>query len=190
CGIKVNRAWPPSGGNSCYRESVRIDPRMKMYTEKLLEALSWHGIAEVEFRLDSRDNIPKLMEINPRFWGSLCVAVKAGVDFPYLLYKIAMDGDTRGTFNYKAGVKGRYMEQDLLYIISIIKNSSANNTLRSGTLKQLSSWLKFYEPGLFYDLFEVNDPVPFFFRFTFTPMGLVNLLKDKSRAWSPPRISS
>jgi predicted ATP-grasp superfamily ATP-dependent carboligase len=190
CGIKVNRAWPPSGGNSCYRESVRIDPRMKMYTEKLLEALSWHGIAEVEFRLDPRDNIPKLMEINPRFWGSLCVAVKAGIDFPYLLYKIAMDGDARETFNYKAGVKGRYMEQDLLYIISIIKNSSANNTLRSDTLKQLSSWLKFYEPGLFYDLFEVNDPVPFFFRFTFTPMSLVNLLKDKSRAWSPPRISS
>ncbi len=189
CCIKVNRAWPPSGGNSCYRESAPLNPRMKMYTEKLLESLNWHGIAEVEFRLDPRDNTPKLLEINPRFWGSLCVAVKAGVDFPYLLYKIAMDGDVKGTFNYKEGVKGRYLEQDLLYIVKLIKDSSANSNLQKGDLKLLASWLKFYEPGLFYDLFEVNDPAPFLFRLAFSPLGLINMLKDKSRAWSPPRVS-
>jgi predicted ATP-grasp superfamily ATP-dependent carboligase len=189
CCIKVHRAWPRTGGNSCYRESVCLDPHMKMYAEKLLGTLNWHGIAEVEFRLDTRDNIPKLMEINPRFWGSLCVAVKAGVDFPYLLYKIAMDGDIKGTFNYKVGIKGRYLEQELLYLVSLIKDSSANSSLGSHDLKWLASWLKFYEPGLFYDLFEVKDPLPFFFSIALSPLGLVNLLKNKSHAWSPPSIS-
>ncbi len=55
CCIKVQRAWPRSGGNSCYRESAPLDPSMKKYAEKLLEALNWHGIAEVEFKLDPRD---------------------------------------------------------------------------------------------------------------------------------------
>lgn len=189
CCIKVHRAWPRTGGNSCYRESALLDPRMKMYAEKLLETLNWHGIAEVEFRLDPRDNIPKLMEINPRFWGSLCVAVKAGVDFPYLLYKIAMDGDTKGTFNYKVGIKGRYLEQELLYLVSLMKDSSANSSLRSQHLKLFASWFKFYEPGLFYDLFEAKDPVPFFFSMALSPRNLVDLLKNKSHAWSPPDVS-
>lgn len=189
CCIKVQRAWPRSGGNSCYRESASLDPQMKNYTEKLLESLNWHGIAEVEFRLDPRDNTPKLMEINPRFWGSLCVAMKAGVDFPYLLYKIAMDGDTRGTFNYKLGVKGRLLEQELFYLVSLIKDSSENSNERSSNLSLFASWLKFYEPGLFYDTFEMSDPVPFFFRIAMLPKGLLQVLRDKSRAWSPPQVS-
>jgi len=34
------------------------------------ESLDWHGVAMVEFWIDSRDGKPKLMEINPRFWGT------------------------------------------------------------------------------------------------------------------------
>ena len=37
-------------------------------------------------------NEPKLIEVNPRFWGSLALAIYAGIDFPYLLYKLAMEG--------------------------------------------------------------------------------------------------
>jgi len=189
CCIRVQRAWPRNGGNSCYRESAPLDPRMKLYAEKLLEALNWHGIAEVEFRLDPRDNTPKLMEINPRFWGSLCVAIKAGVDFPYLLYKITMDGDTKGTFSYKVGVKGRYLEQEILYLASLIRDSPANGSSRRRDLKLIANWLKFYEPGLFYDFFELKDPLPFLFNMALSPIGLLKFLNDKSRAWSPPRVS-
>jgi predicted ATP-grasp superfamily ATP-dependent carboligase len=189
CCIKVQRAWPPTGGNSCFRESVQLDPKMKAYSETLLKALDWHGIAEVEFRLDSRDNIPKLMEINPRFWGSLCVAVKAGVDFPYLLYRLSMDGDISSVFSYKAGVKGRYFEQDLLYIVSLLRDASTNPGVWSRkNLRVLLNWFRFYEPGIFYDLFEVNDPLPFLFSSALSPLGLAKFLREKSYAWSRPKI--
>lgn len=36
---------------------------------------------------------PKLMEIDGRFWGSLEVAIALGIDFPYLFYRLAVDGD-------------------------------------------------------------------------------------------------
>jgi len=189
CCIKVHRAWPPLGGNSCFRESTQLNPEMKEYSETLLRALHWHGIAEVEFRLDSRDNIPKLMEINPRFWGSLCVAVDAGVDFPYLLYLMAVDGDVKGMFNYKMGVKGRYFEQDLLYIVSLFKDVSTNpGTSIINRLRTIIDWLKFYEPGVFYDLFSIYDPLPFFFNSALFPFELAKFLKEKKYAWSPSDV--
>ena len=189
CCIKVHRAWPPLGGNSCFRESVPLDSKLKKYTETLLKALDWHGVAEVEFRLDSRDDIPKLMEINPRFWGSLSVAIKAGVDFPYLLYHMTMDGDIKNVFNYKVGVKGRYFEQDLLYIISLFKSDSAIPSFQTQKrLRTLMNWLKFYEPGVFYDLLELRDPLPFFFSSALSPLGLMRHLREKNYAWSPPGI--
>jgi predicted ATP-grasp superfamily ATP-dependent carboligase len=189
CCIKVHRAWPPTGGNSCFRESVQLDSEMRRYSETLLKALDWHGIAEVEFRVDSRDNVPRLMEINPRFWGSLSVAVKAGVDFPYLLYRMTMDGDVKGVFNYKVGVKGRYFEQDLLYIVSLFKDASTNSGVwNQKRLQVLRNWLKFYEPGVFYDFFEVDDPLPFLFSLASSPLGLARFLRQNNYAWSPPGV--
>jgi predicted ATP-grasp superfamily ATP-dependent carboligase len=185
CCIKVYRAWPPTGGNSCFRESVALDWRMKRYSERLLEALNWHGIAEVEFRLDSRDNVPKLMEINPRFWGSLCVAIKAGVDFPYLLYRIVMDGDVNGVSSYRIGVKGRYLEQELLYVFSVLLKGTARNRYIRGE-RALINWLKFYEPGIFYDLFDWDDPIPFLYSLILSPLGLIGFLRNRSYAWSEP----
>ncbi|MCW4016290.1 MAG: ATP-grasp domain-containing protein [Candidatus Bathyarchaeota archaeon] len=190
CCIKVTRAWPPEGGNSCYRETVPLTNNLRKYSETLLKALDWHGIAELEFRVDSRDNIPKLLEINPRFWGSLSVAVKAGVDFPYLLYQIAMDGDVKGVFNYKVGVKGRYFDQDLLYLFSMLKNGFTNHIFKNqNNLKVLASWLKFYEPGLFYDLFELDDPLPFLFNSALFPVALAKIIKKKVYPWSRPGVS-
>jgi hypothetical protein len=100
-----------------------------------------------------------------------------------------MDGDTKGTFNYKVGIKGRYLEQDLLYLVSLLKESPAKSSLWSSNLQSLASWLKFYEPGLFYDLFDMKDPAPFLFSTALSPMGLAKMLRDKSHAWSPPSIS-
>lgn len=82
------REVPPSGGMSCCAMSF-YDPKLKEYGTRLLDRLGWHGVAMVEFRYDERDGDYKLMEINPKFWGSLDLALAAGVDFPYYLCQIA-----------------------------------------------------------------------------------------------------
>jgi predicted ATP-grasp superfamily ATP-dependent carboligase len=78
------REYPITGGPSTVRESTR-DPRLLEWGIRLLRALDWYGVAMVEFKIDPRDGQPKLIEINPRFWGSLELAIAAGVDFPNLL---------------------------------------------------------------------------------------------------------
>jgi len=98
------REYPITGGPSTVAESV-YEPRLKDYGLRILNALSWHGVAMVEFRHDVESNNFKLMEINPKFWGSLDLAIASGVDFPYLLYKMAVNGDVKPSFNYTVGVK-------------------------------------------------------------------------------------
>jgi len=143
------REYPNSGGPSTLRESVRF-PEIEEYATTLLEALDWHGVAMVEFRVDQRDGKPKLMEINPRFWGSLQLAISSGVDFPYLLYKMVMDGDVEPVFEYKTGVKVRWLLLgDILWFLGI---------QNSNKLKALPEFLKFR--GMGYDVLSFRDPMP------------------------------
>ncbi len=82
------RENPPSGGVSTCAESF-CDEQLFNYGKKILDALHWNGVAMVEFKMDVKDGIYKLMEINPKFWGSLELAIVSGVDFPNLILKKA-----------------------------------------------------------------------------------------------------
>ncbi len=100
------REYPASGGPGTLRESIR-DEGLRRTAERLLSALGWVGVAMVEFKVDPRDGRPKLLEVNPRFWGSLHHAIACGVDFPCLLYRMAMDGDVETQEEYRVGVRTR-----------------------------------------------------------------------------------
>jgi hypothetical protein len=73
------------------RETVSA-PAMARTGEMLLGSLGWHGVAEVDFRWDGSAKEPLLIEVNPRFWGGLPQSVASGWDYPYLLYRLAVDG--------------------------------------------------------------------------------------------------
>jgi predicted ATP-grasp superfamily ATP-dependent carboligase len=83
------REVPPTGGPSSLAHSF-YDGRLLEYGTRLLEELRWHGVAMIEFKRDARDGGYKLIEINPKFWGSLGLAIAAGVDFPGLLVAMAL----------------------------------------------------------------------------------------------------
>jgi len=54
---------------------------------RLLEALGFHGISQVEFKRDPRDGRFKLMEVNPRLWQWHSLAAACGVDLPLIAYR-------------------------------------------------------------------------------------------------------
>jgi len=96
--------FPESGGPSIVRESVHHQASEDA-GRLLIRALGWTGVAMAEFRLDSRTGAPVLMEVNPRFWGSLPLAIASGVDFPRLLCDMYENLDARGPKDYRVGVK-------------------------------------------------------------------------------------
>jgi predicted ATP-grasp superfamily ATP-dependent carboligase len=112
------REFPVKGGPSTLRESVHR-PDLVDISVKLLKAIGWYGVAMVEFKEDPRDGVCKIMEINPRFWGSLPLSIVAGVDFPYLLYRMVMDGDVKPVLDYPAGVRCRWLlPGDILHFLA------------------------------------------------------------------------
>ena len=106
----------------------------------------------VEFKLDTKDGGPKLMEVNGRSWGSLPLSIVAGVDFPYLLHKIVTEGDVEPVFEYKTGVKCRWLiPGDLLWFAASLWNGGG----RSGVIRE---FLRF--SGMNYDILSKSDLLP------------------------------
>ena len=85
--FKSLRNLPASGGLTMSRVSVPHE-QMLNYLVSLAREMHWHGVIMADFRVDDRDNTPKLLEMNPRFWFSLYQAIASGVEFPYLLYRM------------------------------------------------------------------------------------------------------
>jgi len=111
------REYPVEGGPSTLRMSIKNDKLVKQ-SSVMLEELGWIGVAHVEFKVDPRDGIAKLLEVNPRFWGSLQLAIDAGVDFPYLLFRLATEGDIEPCNEYREGVLSRWLlPGDLLHFL-------------------------------------------------------------------------
>jgi predicted ATP-grasp superfamily ATP-dependent carboligase len=49
------------------------------------------------------------MEINGRYWGTLGLAIEAGIDFPWLACRLAMDGHIATELEYEKGLGYRWM---------------------------------------------------------------------------------
>ncbi|HWY36594.1 MAG TPA: ATP-grasp domain-containing protein [Nitrosopumilaceae archaeon] len=81
------REYPVSGGASVCAESF-YDKQLDEQGRKMLNLVRWNGVAMVEFKKHT-DGEYKLMEINPKFWGSLELALAAGIDFPYCIVQKA-----------------------------------------------------------------------------------------------------
>ena len=73
------------GRASTYVETVE-SPLLESLSERLLRAIDYYGLVELEYKLDPRDGEYKLLDFNARTWGYHSLGGRAGVDFPYLLF--------------------------------------------------------------------------------------------------------
>ena len=97
----ILREWPVRGGVGTLWQSVRDDEAIEA-TAKLLTTLRFTGIAMTEY-VYSPDRGPVLMEINPRFWNTLALAIACGVDFPTLWVSAALGRPVEGPREWPVG---------------------------------------------------------------------------------------
>lgn len=144
------RCFPLERGPSTVQESV-WRPDLVEKAACLMKRLNWRGVAEVEFIVDPGDGRVVFMEINPRFWGSLHTAVLAGVDFPWLLYRLAMDGGkVEEVCRYTVGVKCRWLlPGDILHFICNQNRFAMDPPFFAST-----------GSGLNDDIVSLEDPLP------------------------------
>lgn len=154
------REKPPWGGVSVYRESLPFNEDLVQKSFSLLKKIGWRGVAMVEFKQDRRDGEAKLMEVNGRFWGSLQLAIDAGMNFPLLLHRLALGADVKPDFNYSSGVKSRWLLGDFDHLLTTLRTPRILNGHTPSRLRAFLDFLKFYEPKLRYEVCRVEDPAP------------------------------
>lgn len=96
---------PPTLGSPCVVKSSRI-PGVLEAGRKLLAAACFYGFACTEFKEDARDGVYKLMEVNGRHNLSAQLAIRCGLDFPWIEYRHLVQGvlPQAGESDYEVGV--------------------------------------------------------------------------------------
>ncbi|MGA6826488.1 ATP-grasp domain-containing protein [Nitrospira sp. NS4] len=159
------REKPPSGGVSVLCESAPVSPQARRYAQMLLDELGWEGVAMVEFKQDEADQTLKLMEINGRFWGSLQLAIDAGVDFPDLLVQTLSDAPMKPIDTYRVGVRSRWFMGDLdALLMRLFKHDNELHLPpgHAGKLTSIFRFMKLWEKDTYHEVFRLSDPNPGF----------------------------
>ena len=166
------REKPPWGGVSVLCESTEVPADAKDYAERLLADLSWHGVAMVEFKRDVRDGLPKLMEINARFWGSLQLAIDAGVDFPNVLLDTCRGGVGGPMPSFRPGVQSRWLWGDFDSLLLRLRAHKGDWPAQDGRgrLGAIAQFLRAGGKNLHYDNPRRDDVRPW-------------LLETRRRLW-------
>jgi predicted ATP-grasp superfamily ATP-dependent carboligase len=157
CAQWHKRSQPPLGGQSVLRQSIALPPDINEQAELLVREIDLDGCSEVEFRRDA-DGHPYLMEINPRLWASTELAVRAGVDFPYLLYQWASGEKMDEVNSYRVGGWLRYLRADITTTVSALEHRDRPEM--SSPLKTILDFCtSFFLPAA-YDYVNLRDPLP------------------------------
>jgi predicted ATP-grasp superfamily ATP-dependent carboligase len=153
----AKRTIPPLGGTSVLRQSIAVPPDIGGQAEQLVRALDLEGYSEIEFRRDSA-GVPYLMEINPRLSASVEVAVRAGVDFPYLLYQWASGGPIDKVAGYRIGGWMRHLGGDIETTLDTLAMRGRPGVAPPAQAV-LGFGLSFFKP-MGYDYVAWSDPLP------------------------------
>ena len=157
------REVPITGGASSYRDSVPLDPVLLDHAVRLLGALDWTGLAMVEFKAGNTGHT--LMEVNGRIWGSLPLAVKAGMDFPARLVDLCLNGSSNARVRldtaYEVGVRSRNLELETMWIGSALRRGRRYPFLMAPSRREaLRVALRLLNPADGYDVLSRDDPGP------------------------------
>ncbi|PSP75027.1 carboxylate--amine ligase [Halobacteriales archaeon QS_3_64_16] len=159
--VCLNREWRQNsytGGVSVYRESISM-PKLEKTGCALLNYLDWEGLVDVEFLQDPATDEFKLMDVNPRAWGSISCDIGAGADFPYYYWLVA-GGIIPTDPGYETGFAVHSLFGEVQYLLSVLRGEDPTverPRFRTALWEVLSSVYR--QPQ--FDYLFVDDPGPF-----------------------------
>lgn len=146
--VRRVRQQPSDFGVSCFIEVVD-EPRIAPVAQKLLRAIRYEGLVEIDFKFDARDGQFKPLDVNTRIWAWIGLGEAAGIDFVAMLYRLA-GGEKPASL--KAAVKTRWMHfaRDILAVVPL---------MLSGELP-VHDYLASYNKPLVWATFAWDDLLP------------------------------
>jgi predicted ATP-grasp superfamily ATP-dependent carboligase len=141
---EAEATWPPEAGVSVRARTVPIDPELAAGAARLLTGLRWFGIAELQF-VAPHGQRPVLIDLNGRFYGSLALALAAGLNLPAGWAALATGRQPPPARTARVGVRYQWIEGDLRRALRE----------RDGLVRALA-----FAPRAAHSVWSVRDPAP------------------------------
>jgi predicted ATP-grasp superfamily ATP-dependent carboligase len=165
CGHVAHRTSPPLGGASVLRESIEVPDDMLDAAVRLAKQIGLQGVCEVEFRRDAKGR-PLLMEINARLAGTIENAVRAGVDFPLMIWCWATGLDVAPVREYRTGIRTRWIHGDIRWLRQNWERIGRPDS--APRARSLYAFISEFVKSFHYDYFDWRDVKPFLAELRYT----------------------
>jgi predicted ATP-grasp superfamily ATP-dependent carboligase len=143
------RIYPPEAGISAFAETVPRDAELERGVGALLSQLRWSGLFQAQF-LHRADGGAYLIDLNPRAYGSLALAIAAGANLPAIWAQLLLGGQP-STPDYRPGVGFRSEERDAGALAAAIGRRDWAAVRDTFALRR----------GTAHAVFSLRDPLPF-----------------------------
>jgi predicted ATP-grasp superfamily ATP-dependent carboligase len=130
-------------------QTVPLDAALADAATRLLSDLGWFGLANLQF-LRPPGGEPQLIDFNGRFYGSLALAVRAGVNLPDLWGRLALGEPVPARAVGRPGVRFQSLVEDL---------RRARVERRGGLVPDVAATLA-YAPRAVHPTASSRDPMP------------------------------
>jgi predicted ATP-grasp superfamily ATP-dependent carboligase len=151
---------------STFTRTIPPDEEVRQASRRLLEALSWQGPAKVEFVRTEKGDL-RLVTVIGRLWGSVQLAVEAGVDVPMIWYRIASEGKSAHRQVARPGVTLRWILGDTRQLLGHFPVHVQRFHRLRAWFKAISALGEFADPralrGMSPEVLDLDDPLPFVF---------------------------
>lgn len=154
------RELPVSGGGSVASISETVDPRLAEQAIALLRKLNWEGVAMVEFKVDRESGRAALMEVNGRYWGSIPLAIGAGIDFPFYEWQLAHGEAPSIPPSYPVGLRCRWLAGDIRRMASLFEESALDGFPRPPRGREFVRFLQDFARPSCSAIWSWSDPAP------------------------------
>ncbi len=146
------RTWPPAAGSVSFSETIAAPPELHRRVAALIEALGWRGIFELEL-IERPDGGLGAIDLNPRPYGSMALAVAAGSPLPAIWCATVL-GRPVPSAEARIGVRYRWEDADVRSLLA---------RARSGETAAALAGLR-PRHGVAHAYFQRTDPLPGFTR--------------------------
>jgi predicted ATP-grasp superfamily ATP-dependent carboligase/protein-tyrosine-phosphatase len=167
---------PITGGGSVTAVSEPADPLLTDQAVALLRQIGWEGVAMVEFRYDRTERKAVLMEVNGRYWGSLPLAIHAGMDFPFYEWQLVHGEKPEIPASYRHGVRTRWLFGDIQRLQSLLAGTQIDEFPRPSVAHELIRFIRDFAPTTHPAVWSWSDPLPALYQLRSALKGLVKAL--------------
>ena len=143
------RQYPVDFGySSSFVETLNV-PEIVAPSRRLLAAMRYSGLVEIEYKFDARNGRYKLLDINPRLWTWSALGGRAGTDFPFLLWRMMMNREVAEQSG-RTGVRWMRVSTDF--------PAAVHEILRGRV--SLGDYLRSFRSPLQFALMAADDALP------------------------------